>query len=305
MFFTLLLLQWMAWSIPSPSNNEIPETQGAQLLAPGIVSTTNGEYHPSFDAQNQTLYFMRRTPGRFDYTILASRKVGKNWSKAEVLPFSGRYRDAAPTIAPGGKRLFFDSRRPTAMAPRGSINLWYVEQEDGQWGDPVYLQGPSENAPSEPAAGLDEFGPTVDGQGNLYFYAFRQPYRGGAHYVSRPPNYATAELNPGLPDPSASTFVSYAYLSEDGQFALLEGRAPGRRDTDIFCSCQGADGNWSEAYPLTEVNTAAGEGGPSLSSDGQYLFFTSNRSVNDQLAGNANLYWIPTQQLNIPCQPQP
>lgn len=305
MFFTLLLVQWMSWSMYSTTDTHIPETQGPQLLAPGIVSTTLGEYHPSYDAKNQTLYFMRRTPGRFDYTILASQKTSNGWAIPEVLPFSGRYRDAGPTIAHNGNRLFFDSRRPTGTAPKGSINLWYVDRNEDQWGDPVYLRGPSENKTTEPEAGLDEFGPTVDGQGNLYFYAFRQPYRGGAHYVSRPPNYQEAELNTGLPDPSASTFVSYAYLSEDGQFALLEGLAPGRRDTDIFCACKDASGNWSKAYPITEVNTPAGEGGPSLSTDGQYLLFTSNRSVGDQRVSNANLYWIPIQQLDIPCLGRP
>ncbi len=52
-----------------------PAAPEPRLVAPGIVSTANGEYHPSFHAGRSELFFMRRTPGRFDYTLYVSRHM--------------------------------------------------------------------------------------------------------------------------------------------------------------------------------------------------------------------------------------
>lgn len=81
LMITLALGGGTAWSPATP-----------QLLAPGVLSTSSGEYSPTFDPVRSELAFIRRTPVRFDYTLYASRLGVGGWSMPQVLPFSGDYR---------------------------------------------------------------------------------------------------------------------------------------------------------------------------------------------------------------------
>jgi hypothetical protein len=277
---------------------------GIQLLAPGVISTQAGEFHPTYDSSRDELFFMRRTPGVFDYTIYGSRLTENGWSEPAIAPFSGEYRDAAPYLAPDGTTLFFDSSRPHPGVAVNSINLWYTSRISGKWRKPELLAAPSANDINEPKAGRDEFGPAVDSRGRLFFYSFRRPFRGGSHYISYPPDYREVAREVDLPDPSAQTFVAYLYISPDGKIALLEGRARGRRDRDIYCACLDANGKWGEPVELSAINTPAEEGQPALTSDGRFMLFTSNRPTENSKARNDNLYIVPATDILRSCRAQ-
>lgn len=268
---------------------------GPELLAPGVLSTRMGEYSPTFDPERQELVFMRRTPGRFDYTLYRSRLVDGAWSEPESLPFSGSWRDGGPSFVPGGDALLFDSRRPAEGLEPESINVWRVERSDAPgangWGAPALLRAVSVNPPSDDGDQADEFGPFEDARGNLYVYSFRVPDRGGRHYVlERGADEVRHESE--LPDPSANTFVGYASLSPDGNLAVVEGRARGRNDTDLFLYRKDVRGRWGGAIELPSVNTRWGEGTPSITADGRSLLFSSSRTTGDERAAFSNLYRI-------------
>jgi hypothetical protein len=272
------------------------------LIGPSIVSTSMGEYSPTFDSKRNELFFMRRTPGEFDYTIYQSNLGEGGWSKPEVVSFSGQFRDAGPYLSPDGNTLFFDSRRPAADLAKNSINLWYAQRGPQAWQAAKLLYAPSLNTSDEPQAGVDEFGPAVDGQGALFFYSFRQPYREGARYVTFPPDYAEVELVKEIPDPSWRTFVSYLYLSPDGMLAIMEGKSATGRDTDLYCACREQSGTWSGPKALTQLNTTAAEGGPFLTADGHFLFFTSDRTASSITKASANLYVVEAEAIVKFCQ---
>ncbi|MEM9227958.1 MAG: hypothetical protein AAGA45_08305, partial [Verrucomicrobiota bacterium] len=257
----------------------------------------NGEYSPTFDPQTNELYFMRRTPGQFDYTVYRTALTDDGWTTPVIAPFSGTYRDAAPHLSPDGQRLYFDSRRPDKHVTEGSINIWYTEREGKGWSSPCLVKEASINDVNEPKTGVDEFGPAVDAAGQLYFYSFRQPYRGGKPYYLTSAEEPRLVRDDDLPDPSASTFISYLYISPDGKLAIMEGQAHGRRDTDLFFARKQANGSWSAVWEVPQVNTRASEGGPYLTPDGQHLLFVSDRSTPDNRAATANLYVIPAQDL--------
>jgi hypothetical protein len=294
---------WLAASgstVAAPMSGAAPTPE---LVAPGQLSTRQGEYSPSYHAERAELYFMRRTPGRFDYALYVSREVNGAWTEPALLPFSGLSRDDAPFITADGNQLYFDSRRPASALKAGSINLWRVDRLDDGWGEPVLLTFPSAGPDAPEAAGDDEFGPVLTGDGTLWFYSFRPPYREGRHYRAAPPDFEAVAVETELPDPSAPTFVSYFYLTPDGNTALLEGRAEGRgrRDSDLYFACRGADGRWSAVMPLAQLNTGFGEGGPALGTDGRSLWFTSDRPSGHPEAGDANLWRVSTDALPVPC----
>lgn len=261
-----------------------------------------GEYSPFFDINANELFFMRRTPNKFDYTIYSSKLTSKGWSKPNIVSFSGKYRDAAPYISPDGNKLFFDSKRPSKFVKENSINIWFSEKKDSKWSDPKLVKEASINSIDETKDGLDEFGSAVDSDNNLYFYSFRNPYRGGKHYVTKGTKFNQVELAQDLPDPSYKTFVSYLYISPNGKFILLEGKGKNNSKTDIYYSCKNSKDEWITPINLSEINTNYGEGVASLTADGKFLSFASDRKTNSKTSSDSNLYIIETKELFGKCQ---
>ncbi len=269
-----------------------------ELVSPGLLSSEQGEYSPTFDVARNELVFMRRTPGRLDYTLYSSRKTEDGWSKPEIMPFSGQSRDAGPSFAPSGDALLFDSERRSNQVAKGSINLWRVERSASGWSEPVLLGPASINDADEPYQTRDEYGPVETADGTLHWYAFRTPFRGGAYF--RGERQGEFERWAELPDPSAPTFVAYFTLSADGNTAVMQGRGETARQSDLFYSCRN-DAGWSDPAPLSAVNSPQADGGPYLTADGETLFFVSDRPTGIAGSSDSNIYSVSTQQLPIPC----
>ena len=269
-----------------------------ELIAPGLISTSQGEHSPTFDASRNELVFMRRTPGQFDYTLYTSTLINGAWTEPEILPFSGNFRDGGAAFSPNGNVLLYDSKRPIPGSDDDSINLWQVKRAENGWHEPQPLTALSKNHTSESKSGRDEFGPTMTTDGYIFFYSFRQPNRAGSHYRGMPGENPLPQ--PDLPDPSAATFVGYLTLSLDGRTAVIEGRSQTGTDTDLFYACLD-QGKWSAAAPLTAANSPAGDRTPNLSSDGQWLWFVSDRLQRDITVEGSSIYRINTKELPIPC----
>jgi len=88
----------------------------ASVFAPGIISGPGNDAAVAFTPDGETLYVTRQ------HTILVSHRRGDTWSEPEVAPFSGRWGDAEPAIAPDGSFLIFASNRPAAL-PKGDVSF--------------------------------------------------------------------------------------------------------------------------------------------------------------------------------------
>src|SRR5262245_15932071 len=105
--------------------------QQAKLFAEGVVNTEADEYGPAITPDGKTLYFTRRVNRRDSEFIYVSRLENGKWSMPELAPFSGKYFDKEPFVAPDGNRIFFASLRPIdGVAPKNNrdFNIWFVEK---------------------------------------------------------------------------------------------------------------------------------------------------------------------------------
>jgi len=66
---------------------------------------------------------------------------------------------------------------------------------------------------------------------------------------------------------------------------MFRDRGPAIPQEDFFVSTK-ANGVWMGAVPVKEINTSGNEGAPSLSADGQYLFFISCAEAGGEYSGN-------------------
>jgi Tol biopolymer transport system component len=250
------------------------------LLGPGVLSTPHlAEAGCTFSPDGNEVYFTARTPSttsRVLSVIVVSHRVNGRWTKPEVASFSGLDWDSAPALSPDGQRLYFGSTRHDPASERHDVDLWYVEREGDHWSPPQNAGDPI-NSPA------DEQTPSVAADGTLYFSSNRD----GSWdlYRARRTNdgYAQPER---LPEINTDASEVTPFITPDQHLLLFS--ATGRPDmrlgggrpyarSDLYVSFV-KDGHWTTPQQLpAPINSVANDSYPSLSPDGRWLYFTSER----------------------------
>ena len=102
----LLLLGTVATAICRSAHAATPT-----VFAPGVISGPRDDGSPAFAPDRKTVFFRRGAEGK--WTLMESRRADGQWSAPRTVPFSGRWHDEDPTMAPDGSFLLFASHRPT------------------------------------------------------------------------------------------------------------------------------------------------------------------------------------------------
>jgi len=208
---------------------------GPRLFAPGVVSGPADDFAPTFSPDGKTVYFTRGNTG--DYMILVSTFANGLWSRPQMAPFSGKWRDMEPAMAPDGSFLVFASNRPAnpggkpidghfngKTIPAGGGNLWRVDRvrNGNEWGEP-------ERLPDLINANTGTFSPNISTDGSIYFmrpdektgnfHLYRSQFR-ESNYL--PPvlgevgDATTEEVDPAIaPDESYLVYSSNHPLQHD------------------------------------------------------------------------------------------
>jgi Tol biopolymer transport system component len=242
------------------------------VFAEGSISTTEFESHPHFTGDGKTLYFVKSTPQFSDWKIYVSTFASGVWTKAELAPFSGKYRDADPFITADGKRFFFISDRPGQGKAAGDMDIWYMDASKGGWGEPHRL-GPEVNSDG------DEWFPATTADGTLYFGSPRAGTKGGCDlWCSKPVNggYGVA-VNLGDTINTSSDEIE-PFISRDGSMLIFNSDRPGGLGGLDFYVSTTLNGSWSAPKPLSSsINSKATELSPKLTPNGKYFLFTKLR----------------------------
>ena len=254
------------------------------VFSPGIISNEHEQWRITFTPDGRTAYFAE-SPEFFPATrqahIYVSHLANGEWSTPEIAPFSGVHSDMDPFITPDGRRLYFSSIRPAGGVGRDDLDLFVMEmQPSGRWGEPARL-GPEVNSEA------DELYASASADGTLYFAAGPIRPQAGAHWdiyraVPRGDGFAPRESlgeavnsSPSPDDPSPVAAWDFnPEISPDGRTLVFTSLRPGGHGLgDLYVSRRTAEG-WTPAENLgAPVNTDADEFHPTLSRDGQALYF--------------------------------
>jgi len=262
--------------VRGPYLGQAPPGTQAKLFAPSVVPH---DLHSAtvFDPDGQSVYWKEMDANRFS----VSERVGNRWTQPRVvslgMPWFGL---DDPCFSPDGQRLFFTSWRPVRWyrpLPHKE-RIWYVEKQPRGWSRPRPV-GDAVNAMSL------HWQLSVASSGAIYFTSEGDIYRSsldrGQYGVpERLADAVNSEYREGTPyiapDESYLVFSSNRHEENQGTY-------------DLYVSYRLADGSWSEADNLgPTVNSTAQEMCPSVSPDGQYLFFLRN-------AETSRVYWIDSQ----------
>lgn len=214
---------------------------------PATINLDGDDYEPQFDESARALYFVRGKTGD-NADIFVAHRTDEGWSPPVALDaINTEYDELGPRLSRDGLTLYFYSDRPGGF---GGYDLWVARRtsRDIPFDEPTNL-GPHVNS------SWDEYSPAPTPSGDKIYFASNRP---------------VGELKE-LPKPKWSA-------------TLRENRR--RTGYDLYlASVTGA--GISDAQPLDALNSSDDEGTPTVSPNGDFVYFSSNRSGG---AGGFDLY---------------
>ncbi len=269
-----------------------------EMVAPYIISKAYFEGHASITPSGNEMYFTVYTNDHSYSTIVYSKKYLDSWTEPEIVSFSGSFSDGSPALSPNGDKLFFSSRRPVDNSEvlNPSNDIWYVERIDQEWGEPKRL-------PANINTEFNEFSPSVDRDGNLYFSSNRPGGFGDMDiYYSEFRNGEYQE--PVLLDGRVNSeyHEGNVGVSPDGKmlFVMVQHKPGDFGYDDIHYSVKTKEG-WSDVKNIGPVvNTYSYDFSPKVSPDGKTLYFSSRVNRDYNLRGTKYSYSLFEKYLNSP-----
>jgi hypothetical protein len=218
--------------------------------------------------------------------ILESHLARGKWSKPEIAPFSGVWRDLEPAMAVDGSYLVFASNRPAteggtpldafyngAAQPRKGGNLWRVDHTSSGWGAPHRL-------PNAINGNASVFSPALAANGTLYFM---QPAGAKTHFHIFRSRLINGEYESPVAVPvSAGEDIGDfdPAVAPDESFMVFSSGRLTDKGTSLFIAFQ-RNGGWSTPVYMDSVVSppATGNIEARLSPDHRTLYWSSTRTV--------------------------
>jgi hypothetical protein len=267
------------------------------VFLPGKISSGHDEGCSVF-LPGARSFLWRVVRGDHD-TLLLLEDVDGRWQPPRPIAFVGDRGEVWDfTIAPGGDRLLFTSNAPVERAARG--NLWSVGLGPEAWGEARPL-GPPVNTV------WHESHPSIDRDGVLYFFRTHPEDRSVTNIYAAEPGAGGFSDPVALPAPVNGEFPDYdPFIAADGSYLIFSSRRPGGQGAgDLYVSFRGSEGSWGDPINLgPPINSPAEENRPSVTLDGEYFFFTSDRENEVRLPpgvppassmpgrGSRDIYWM-------------
>ena len=208
-----------------------------------------------------------------EVAIYQASREGDEWGEPLLAPFSGRWHDYEPVMAPDGSFIIFQSRRPIQPGRPVSEknNLWRVRRTPAGWSDPEELTALN--------LGVGASYSTIADDGRVFFLRDDAGPNGTVDYniyVARPTAAGFSEPE-RVPPASSESGESDPWISRDGSFLIFTRFSPESWDKtcDLYISFFSGD-KWSAAMPLDSLNTAGPDYGVAISPDQEWIYYRSN-----------------------------
>jgi Tol biopolymer transport system component len=263
-----------------------------EIVGEEIISTDGDELGGGVTPDGKTLIFEKSAAPHYLYIMCESHLMDGRWSKPEILPFSGQYRDTDPVLAPDGASILFASDRPVGGKDLHRWSIWRARRNASEWKEPELVRGAVNSDGSQVYA-------SIAANGNIYFASSRKT---GDYDVFRAKlvngEYKEAEdLGANFNGPGIDTFE--ATIAPDESYLLLGsfGRPGGFGSSDLWVSFRDGE-TWSKPVNLgPKINGTARDYSPRISADRKWLYFTSEKGFLDESREQPYTYHLLTERL--------
>ncbi|MDB5157353.1 MAG: oprF 5 [Mucilaginibacter sp.] len=237
------------------------------------INTAADEYSPVATADDKTIIYTRQI--NYNEDFYQSSNLNNEWQKSTYLSDkinTPNYNEGSESVSQDGKFLFFTGcNRPDG---RGRCDIYVAQKKGDNWGKPFDLSPPVNTGGWESQPSISADGRTLyfvsnraGGYGGYDIWKSTLTEKGWGEPENLGPNINTSynEQSPFIhPDDSTLYFCSNGW--------------PGMGNQDLFVSRLGKNGKWQVpknlGYP---INTNGDESGLSLTANGNYAFFSSNK----------------------------
>jgi len=291
--------------LKGPYLGQKPPGKTPEIFAPGVVSTGFDELFTYFTPDARELYFqLWKAPFP---VILVMKEENGQWTKPEVASFSGRYF-AKFCLSPDGNTIVLTSSEPRSSRgePTHEYTTRILARSKTGWDGPAFIEQT-----------FGSLAPSISLHGNLYFFFEVQLPEKSDIYVSKYTD-GTYETPVRLSDSVNSKFYEVdPFIAPDESYLIFCRSGDGFGATDLFISFRKEDGSWTKAKNMGEkINSAGIDLCPSVSPDGKYLFFSSNRNNHKSYSetpltvekkieilsspgnGSSDIYWVDASIIN-------
>jgi hypothetical protein len=288
---------------------QVPPGDTARIFAPNTISTGMNDRDFAITPDGNEIFFSRDAANFRYSTIFHTRRTDDIWSLPEVFEYCTNpgYKYIEPHLSPDGKQLFFISIMPADSATTGNEDIWVCTRVDGRWSEPSNLGAPV-NTTSK------EFYPSVTVDGTIYYTHLDTVANEEFIYRSKLVNGIYQEPEKLGPNVNIGRARYNAFVAVDETYIIIPayGMPDSYGATDYYISFRDSLDNWSQPINMgPEINTPyPREWSASVSTDGKYLFFMSDRLGGPSLEklsaeslqnfhnspqnGSTDIYWIST-----------
>lgn len=268
--------------LKGPYLGQRPPGMTPEIFAPGVISTDASEGCSYFSTDQKLFLFVRARADKNGIFIM--KQKGGVWSQPRLATFSVSKYDWDFAFAPDDKTVVVSSGRPIEKGgePVRDYYLWKTERTGDVWSKPKLL-------PSPVNTGKHDSYPCVTEDGTLYFFSNREGGLGrGDIYRAKSVNgqYPKVE-NLGAPINTEHHEVDAFVVPDESYMIFCSNKPGGFGKADLYVTFRQKDGAWSDPVNMGEkINSSYSEYIPSISPDGNYFFFTTDKT------GNRDIYWV-------------
>ncbi len=284
--------------------NDNPEIFAQNIICNGLVNRDI-----TITPDGNEIYYTNSTTDFSFATVFVIRRENGNWSKPKIVEFgrNPKYVTIEPCLSYDGNTLFFASNRPLPDSSKlDDMNIWKVERNNNNWGNPIPLD-------STINTNQGEYYPSVTQDGTLYFTR-EELNRVNVIYRSfnENGNYSTPQRLPKQVNCGNNRFN--AYIAQNHHYIIIPalGVEKDVSGANYYISFRDNNDYWSDPINMgNKINKDLGRGwSASLSPKGDLLFFMSSRGIDEEYIpakltsdffdklqsriqnGNADIYWM-------------
>ncbi len=241
----------------------------AVIFAPGIVSTGNQHGSAYFTPEAKELVFSWTN---FDDPpkIMHMKEVNGKWSIPVILVD----KTLTPCFSPDGNELYVSTERRLAKMTRTTSG----------WSDPIDL-GNSINF------GQRQDFPSISSDGTLYYSTMYQ--NNGIVYAKKS---STGFAAPEWFKINGENIMGMPFIAPDESYIIFSSFEFGSMGkSDLFICYTKSDGSLTKPVNLgPQINSRMQDRHPTISFDGKYMFFMSDRPSQHFVRGEGagNVYWV-------------
>lgn len=253
------------------------------VFAPGVVSRkARFEQSLLYAPDGRELTFVVTNSDWTAFTLYLMKLERGQWTEPKTAPFLGNDPSGLTACLSFDMRTaFFTSARPTYPP----ADIWMSERDGAGWSEPTKLSKPISSE-------ADEFEVAISRNGTLYFSSNRAGGAGDLDIYRAPlvdgAYPAVENLGPTI---NTSSGDDLPYIAPDESYLIFASDRPGGiGKRDLYISFR-IEGSWTEATNLGRpINSDEWEIYPSVSPDGEFLFFTRRKAY--QSPDDSDIYWV-------------